>query len=147
MFVNHLPKHYSGFLAKESKNTQIPKNQGFIVSNKLLDDIKKLDIPAEELKAKGLEFIRKSNSQGKLYFITNLSNQFHGDSLTLAADYKYLSIMDPQTNKQGYIETTNSFFLEIPPGKSYFIQTLKSKPNEDRWRSYQPYDTLKLNNG
>jgi hypothetical protein len=147
VFVNHLPKHYSGFLAKESKNTPTPESQGFIVSNKLLEDIKKLDIPGEELTAKGLEFIRKSNSLGKLYFITNLSNQFHRDSLILAADYKYLSIKDPQTNKHGYIETTNSFFLEIPPGKSYFIQTLKSKPNEDRWRSYHPYDTLKLTNG
>jgi hypothetical protein len=145
VFVNHLPKHYSGLLAKKSKNTPARLSQGFIVSDVLLDDLKKLDITGEELSAKGLDFIRKSNAQGKLYFITNLSNRFHGDSLSLSADYKYVSIMDPQTNKQEYIETGKRFFLEIPPGKSYFIQTLESKPDEEKWHSYLPFDTLRLN--
>ena len=146
IFVNHLPKHYSGLLAAKS-NTPIIDNEGFVVSNNLLDELEQLKIPKEELNEKGLQFIRKSNSLGKLYFISNLSNQYQEDSLTLAADYKYVSIMDPQTNKRGYIETSDRFFLEIPPGKSYFIQCLNTLSNEDKWFSYYPNDTLKLDQG
>lgn len=147
VFVKHLPKHYSGFMAGKSKNQAMLDSERFIVSDKLLEELQKLNIPKEELNDKGLQFIRKSNSQGKLYFISNLSNLYPQDSLSLSADYKFLSIVDPLSNKRGYIKTTDRFFLEIPPGKSYFIQTLLKKPNEEKWCTYYPYDTLILNTG
>lgn len=147
VFVNHLPKHYSGLMASKSTDQAMLDSERFIVSDKLLEELQNLNIPKEELNEKGLDFIRKRNSRGKLYFISNLGAQYKEDSLCLAADYKYLSIVDPQTNKRGYIETSDRFFLEIPPGKSYFIQTLNTLPNEDKWSSYYPNDTLRLNRG
>ena len=57
IFVNHLPKHYSGFLAGKS-NTPILDNVGFVVSNNLLDELEEQHIPREELNEKGLQFIR-----------------------------------------------------------------------------------------
>ena len=146
IFAKHMPVHYSGLLARKLNHTHIYENPEFIVSHNLMDDLEKQDIPREELKDNGLHFIRKNNSRGKLYFISNLSNQCMQDSLGLAAEYKYISILDPQSNKQGYIPTRDRFYLEIPPGKSYFVQTLDAQPDEDKWLSHSPRDTVRLNN-
>ena len=153
IFVDKLPEHYSGFPANQANllnitNTEkvLIENQNFIISENLTADINKLNIRPEELKSKGLDFIRKTNSHGTLYFISNLGNQFLEDTITFSAHYKYITIIDPQTNKRGYIETTDSLYLDIPPGKSYLIQTSMEKPHEERWYMHQAYDTIELNN-
>jgi hypothetical protein len=91
----------------------------------------------EELKQKDLDFIRKRNSKGHLYFVANLGDEFYADSIELSVDYRYVSITDPQTSKSGYIETDDHFYLNVPPGKSFLIQTSMTEPNLDEWQFYQ----------
>jgi len=145
IYVDQFPTHYSGYLASTSGRKPVADDCEVISSRKLVEELEKRKLPAEELSSKGLDFIRKSNARGKLYFIANLGHQVAEDSLALAASYQYLSIQDPQTNKHGYLETSNRFFLKIPPGKSYFIQTLDKKPDEAIWEHSQAFDTLWIN--
>jgi len=147
IFVDHFPIHYSGLLARKSGKKPVAEDHPVIKFRFLLEALDQLEIPREELSAKGLDFVRKSNVRGKLYFVTNLGHQFCEDSLALAARYRYVSILDPQTHRRGCIETSGHFRLKIPPGKSYFIQTLDSPPEEPEWIYSEPVDTVKLNSG
>ena len=147
IYVDQFPTHYSGLLARQSGKKPVAEGHPVIPSRNLLEKLENLEIPREELSGKGLDFIRKSNARGKLYFIANLGSQFREDSLALDARYRYVSILDPMTQKYGYLETSNRFFLKIPPGKSYFIQTLDSPPDEPVWICSEAYDTLRLNRG
>lgn len=153
IFVDDLPQNYSGFSSNLLHNIEMDKtdavlreNPNFILSENLCNDLEKLNILNEELKIKGLDFIRKTNSSGKLYFISNLGNQFYEDTITLDARYNFLTIIDPQTNKSGFIETNDKFFLKVPPGKSYLIQTSLDVPLGEKWMNYSSYDTVQLTN-
>ncbi|NOU61293.1 glycosyl hydrolase [Marinifilum caeruleilacunae] len=144
IFVEDLPKFYSGFpLTKVDR--KVFECENFTITSSLEDEIHQLGIEEEELKLRGLEFIRKRNSMGNLYFITNLSNQFKGEMLTLSGKYNYISITDPLTNKKGYIKTSDQFYLNIPPGKSLLVQTSISKPKQEEWKKYQFNEKIVLN--
>jgi hypothetical protein len=147
IYVDQFPTHYSGLLARKSGRRPMADGHPVIQSRNLVEKLEQLEIPREEISARGLDFIRKSNARGKLYFIANLGNQFREDSLSLDARYQYVSILDPMTQKRGYLKTSNRFYLKIPPGKSYFIQTLDSQPLEDRWIYSEAHDTVWLNTG
>jgi hypothetical protein len=144
IFSNHLPTHYAGLTASKFNLAPDVDSSRFTVSENLLRDLRTLNIPQEELKAKGLDFIRKKNSEGNLYFISNLGNRVVSDTLRLASRYKYLTIEDPLTNESGYIETPDKFYVEIFPGKSFFIQTSLDPPDKKKWHTYQSYDTVQL---
>lgn len=147
LFVDQLPRHYAGYVSRNRNPSPGSGSKNFLVSQSLLEDLDRLQVPREELSGKGLDFIRKTNAAGKLYFITNLGDQFLEDSLSLAAEYRYLSILDPQTGRQGYLKTSDRFHLKLPPGKSCFIQTLDNKPDMDRRNAYQACDTLWMDQG
>ncbi len=144
LFTDHYPGHYAGYRAAEQGRAPSFDPQDFILSSSLPKELEGLGIPREELKELGLDFIRKDNEQGKLYFVTNLGNRFLEDSIRLNTGYRYVSILDPQTNQEGYVKTTGRFNLQVPPGKSYFLQTLDSLPRGTLWNVTHPVDTLRI---
>lgn len=144
IFVDVQPAYYSGFPGKEV-NDKLYEIENFIISDELVKDINGLGIPQEELKNKGLDFIRKKNEQGYLYFITNLGNNFNEGEIKLSTTYEYLSITDPLTKKSGYVKTDGNFRISLPPGKSLLVQTSLLQPNIDKIQDYQTTELMQLN--
>jgi hypothetical protein len=154
IFVDKLPEHPSGFMTQGSsviKEFQNFKNHLLLsknikISEDLTEDLKQFNISNEEIKTKGLDFIRKRTNSGFLYFITNLSNKFYEDSISLSVKYNYVKIFDPQSQKEGYIKSTGKFFLQLPPGKSCFVITSVQKPDTKIWSCSYNMDTTYLKN-
>ena len=140
IFLNHLPGRFPGLKAEEAEIRSV----NYIIGGDLQNELSSLDIPHEKLKEEGLDFIRRKNAQGSIYFISNLGPQSYADSLSLSASHSYVTITDPLSGKKGEIKTDNRFFLDLPPGKSFLIQTSKSPLTEQDWHTWQPVDTLYL---
>jgi hypothetical protein len=153
VFVDKLPEYFSGLMDHQlsSKDLLVLKNKllsnnNMIISDNLSEDLKLSGIRKEDIKLNGLDFIRKRTSSGCLYFITNLGNQFYENDIILNTKYNFIEIFDPQSLKRGYVETTDKFLLQLPPGKSCFITPLPERPKSSPWHYLYPKDTLFLNN-
>jgi hypothetical protein len=144
IFLDKPPRYYAGFPITRADD-MILESENFIISDKLTNDLGKINISNEMLMKKGLDFIRKKNAQGYLYFITNLGNTFQEGSISLSVTYEYITITDPVTKACGYIKTDGGFDIHLPPGKSYLIQTSISKPDVNRWHSHHRLNAIPLN--
>ncbi len=140
VFANKLPEHYAGMLNVD--NTEIndlkarmKKLENVYVIMDVNSELQIFNLSKEKLKQKGLDFIRKTTPQGKLYFVSNLGNQFTEDSIVLNADYNYIEVYDPLSAENGCLQTNSKFYLNIPPGKSYFIQTHAYQPDLPEWKN------------
>lgn len=85
-----------------------------------------LNIRKESLPASGLSFIRKRAGNSKYWLITNLSNKFCSDSISLSEPAKALEYYNPMTNERGFIDFKNEnkgirTKLYLPPGSSCFL--------------------------
>jgi hypothetical protein len=154
IFADKLPEHPSGFMGQRmpvikefnNLNNDLLLNNNIKVSGNLIEDLKQFKIPKEDIKIKGLDFVRKRTNSGFLYFIANLSNRFYEDSISLSAKYNYVKIFDPLNRKEGYIKTTGKFFLALPPGRSCFVMTSLLKPDAKSWSCRFSRDTTYLPN-
>jgi hypothetical protein len=151
IFMEHLPRQFPGYLQESSKQDRMREIHSALRSQSqvriaadLAHDLERLQIRRETLKGQGLDFTRKRNADGNLYFITNLDDAFFEDIISLASEYTFVEIYDPQTGRKGYIETTGTFPLRLPPGKSCFVQTLAGRPEGRTWINTAPIDTLAL---
>ncbi len=101
--------------------------------------LSKADIRVEPWAAEGLSFIRKRRGptirgDTTQYFITNLSNQFRQNWITLSATGR-VSRYDPLTNRTASVPARkgkngqNEVFLPLEPGQSCFINVTAGTPN------------------
>jgi hypothetical protein len=154
IFVDRLPQRPSGLLAQSEPmikefqgfRDHLPANKNVKVSEDLISDLNHFPVVREEIKSKGLDFIRKRTDSGYLYFITNLGDRFHEDSICLSVKYDYITRIDPLTLKEGYLKSSGKFYLQLPPGKSCFIKTSMQKPDAGAWSRSWNKDTTCLNN-
>ena len=151
VFMERLPEQASGLRARIEKNpefeiikTDILSHEGVSVTSRPAEDLKEIGIYREWIKEMGLDFIRKKNKAGYLYFITNLSNKFYADSVILAPSYEYVHLIDPLNGSEGHIKTSGSFFLELPPGKSCIVQASISQPSAGIQHYTEYNDTLRF---
>lgn len=143
IFEEGKPTYFSGF-PQTKVDKSLLESANFIVSKALTAELDQLDISNEMLQGLGLDFIRKKNAQGHLYFITNLGDRFYEEEVSFSVDYKYLTIIDPLTNTKRYIETDDHFLLNLPPGKSLLIQTSMDQPDGEKYPFYQSMDTIAI---
>ena len=149
IFADRLPLHLAGLKAHKNPGmewtglkTKLAAKT--IVSKNLIPDLRSLNIRQEEIKVRGLDFIRKKNSSGSVYFVTNLGNRFYQDTVSLASGYTYLEVTDPLNMTKGYVQTTGRFFLQLPPGMSCLISCLHKKPQSDPLQYWTKRDTIML---
>jgi hypothetical protein len=151
IFVDKLPDHFAGLSANKLPENELTDLQKRLfnsckVSGNLLTDLKLRKIRQEEIKTKSLDFIRKRNGKGIIYFVTNQSNRFYEDSVFLSSKSKYFEIFDPVSKLKGYIKSTGKMFLQLPPGRSCFIQLVSKKPESPLWQYFKSADTICLAN-
>ncbi len=153
LFLDKFPDQFAGFQASKTgssafndlKNRML-ENESISVTDDFLDELQSYKIRQEDLKKQGLDFIRKRTEDGYVYFITNLSNNFYEDSISLSVDPNYVEIFDPLNHRIGYVYVSEKFLLQLAPGKSCFIKTFDTKPDSDPWHYYHNMDTLYLKN-
>lgn len=153
IFADQLPESFSGFKAYKNPDSELTRLKAKLsasdqvsVSDNLLRDLASKQVRQESMKRQGLDFIRKRSEEGYLYFISNLGDQFYADSVSLGVPYQYLEIIDPQSQKRGYIASNKPFLLQLPPGKSCIIRTLNKQPNSKPWLYTSQQNTQVLNN-
>lgn len=151
-FADRLPEHFAGYLARKQPLNEIidlkaELSANTIISADLLEYLEKLNIRQEEIKLKGLDFIRKRTGSGTVYFITNLNDRFYQDTIVLSEKSKYIELFDPQSLRKGYVESLKPFYLQLPPGKSCFIQLVQEKPTIELWQFSSGRDTMYLDSG
>ena len=91
-----------------------------------------LGVRREGLKEAGLDFLRKRTTGGTRYFITNLGAAAVSESLRLNADYAYVKVTDPLTGRADYLETRDTFRLNVAPGQSYLLDAVTERPSVPR---------------
>lgn len=151
IFEGKLPDNLSGLMAQKLPDSEwVGLKRKFsanaMISSDLIRDLKMLNIRQEEIKLKGLDFIRKITGGESEYFITNLGGKFYEGSVSLAVKSNFIEIFDPQSSKTGYVETSDKFFFQLAPGKSCFVKPLKEKPESPPWQYSINRDTINIDN-
>lgn len=162
-FKNNLPKSVAGWKNFEENQLEILQiNEDLQKLNevKISSDVRRVlpewSISAEEFSAKGLSFLRKRQSNGdRIYFVSNLKNVFHSDSIELPLSAKSIQFYNPNSGEKGLARLspssghTTQFYLQLAPGQSIFIQASTATINKgENWNYIIPTGApLQLNGG
>ncbi|MBA4852690.1 glycosyl hydrolase [Emticicia sp. BO119] len=137
-FVNRLPKSTTGFHnwdTRQKQFEQILSKLNNTVSANIIESLKVAKIRKEPLAESGLSFIRKKNTTGTIYFVSNLGNQFKQGNIHLAIPAQAVKIYDPLHQKSMWVNVNkiNTNLIEIPlalaGGESVFIEAYNQKPS------------------
>ncbi len=95
--------------------------------------LKVLNVRHEFIVSSGLTFIRKQFDKGHFWFITNLSNEFYNDSISLSGRTEALEYYNPMNGDRGFIDFKKSnqrisTKLYLPPGSSCFLISYNNSP-------------------
>jgi hypothetical protein len=149
IFVDQLPKSVPGFHRYQKQQavfarhlTQLDRLR--IPMAQVEQKLEAWKVARETLSDQGLQFIRKRHPEGKLYFITNLSNQFRADSLQLSTDAESVEFYDAMAHVRGMTTFRRTadrkirLFLQLLPGESILVKTYNRKLNGKPWSYYRP---------
>lgn len=137
IFKNQLPSSTAGLFDFEEKNKKLKvinqklkTSSNVKISPSISEELKNWRIQSEEFSEKGLSFLRKKDEAGNpIYFVTNLKNEFHSDSITLSIPAKSIELYDPNSGKEGLINFSSTksgstkIFLQLESGQSIFIKS------------------------
>ncbi|HYF69612.1 MAG TPA: glycosyl hydrolase [Ohtaekwangia sp.] len=148
IFAEGLPQSFSGF-AEMKKNAAtfaslkrpmeklnfnqnisiIPYGKGRILGgNNIVDMLSSTTVRREKLKTSNINFIRKKNSDGTIYFLVNDSDKTVTKNIVLASPAKVAEIYDPMTGVSGTASTTisanasTSLRLSLAPRQTLIIK-------------------------
>ncbi len=146
LFIDALPQKVPGLLNYKVKEDSLRILNKKIVKTKLRDineSLKKLNIPQEELALRGLQFIRKRNTDGQVYFISNLQNRFTESWITLESKTNTAEFYNPLTEQKGIARSEKlpgklRVFMQLEAGQSIIIQTYTNKIKDTQWEYRYP---------
>lgn len=127
IFLGNIPQKVGGlanFTEQERQLKQVQSELGRLSNASLLQQI-----PTEPFAQAGLAFVRKRNTQGYLYFVSNLDSLYQKPrKLQLGVQPKYVELYYPVSGQRQILTYENELVLPLAPGESVFIQTLSQKP-------------------
>ena len=105
--------------------------------------LNKLNIRKETMVNSSLSFVRKQSKQGCYWFITNLSDKFSDDTITLSGKAKSLEYFNPMNNDRGFIDFQSikqqiKARLYLPPGSSCFLISYDRVKKGGKWEFPYP---------
>jgi len=117
----------------------------FILGDSLLQMLEYSGVPRERIADQGLEFIRRSQGDGRLYFLTNLGQKKVEGWVSLAVKAGSVSIFDPLHKRyglaairQGQSDGTE-VYIQLFPGQSCILRTSASGFSDRRkWQYLTP---------
>ncbi|HOK26641.1 MAG TPA: glycosyl hydrolase [Bacteroidales bacterium] len=89
-------------------------------------------IRRESVTDQGLQFFRRKNSEGTIYFINNPSDKYFEGNITLETPAKSAGIFNPMTGEKGKVKVTGSkdgkikLYLQLKPFESLIIKAFKT---------------------
>ncbi|MGB3800047.1 MAG: glycosyl hydrolase [Lewinella sp.] len=128
IFQDRLPTQYPGL-----HGGRIPASRlaGTALATNLEEALAEVSIEREYIGTVGIDFIRKSTDDGTLYFLSNLRGRFERGYVSFSGDYDQVILTDPLTGVSSSIETRDSLYLDLPPGKSMLVETTSSAPSAE----------------
>jgi len=135
IFESNLPKEVMGYAEHEAKTKQFEQQKDamkadeshFMVTGNVEKVLNGKGVLQEMIGGEGLSFIRKNQDGHKVYFITNLGNQFKEGWVSLTAgDAAHLSGYDPLTGRKFNFAgrkhgVQSQIWLQLLPGQSCFV--------------------------
>ncbi|MEO6233125.1 MAG: glycosyl hydrolase [Ferruginibacter sp.] len=117
----------------------------FLMGNNIDNLLEKADVKMETIHEKGLQFMRRKNANGLLYFINNRSDNEVKEWVTLNAKASAVVMFDAMTNKAGLANWRKStkgtieVLVQLKPFESAILQLSTSKKSGSQF----PYIQLK----
>jgi hypothetical protein len=107
--------------------------------------LNQLNIRHESLSICGLSFIRKQTATNKYWFITNLSNKFFNDTISLSENAEALEYYNPMDDQRRFIAFEKKkdairSKLYLPPGSSCFLISYNRPQKGKSWQFNIPSD-------
>lgn len=142
IFAEGLPQHIAGFLDWEKKELALKaftQDKATIPLEKLPEVLAKNGVRNEVLPQLGISFIRKTNANGTLYFISNFDQKFQHGNITLKTNAQAVELFDAVNNRKGFVPfkridaNTISINIKLLAGQSLFIQTFKQAHQGAKW--------------
>jgi hypothetical protein len=116
----------------------------FLIGDDLSALLARADVRGETLSAQGLKFLRRSNAQGRFYFVSNRGTQPIDGWVTFQGEGKAAAIFDPMSGRSGLAAFRNSpvkpseIYLQLLPGESRIVQLYSdSAPDAPLWHLWQ----------
>jgi hypothetical protein len=141
LFDGQLPQQSPGFYkhtARSATVQQLGKTlqslPAVAISSNLFETLQQSGIRVESWANEGLSFIRKRRGDTTQYFITNLSNRFRQNWVTLSAKGR-VSQYNPLTNQRKALPVRkgengqSEVWLHIEPGQSFFVDVSSGIPS------------------
>lgn len=151
IFSEGLPESVPGLNSFEQRQKGLAvlkeKINPFVtVAENIPDELLNKGIQNEGLAESGLRFIRKKNEHGAVYFVSNLSDRFHKDTVKLSIESRHVELFNPLSGKRGLIPSVDvkgktEILLHLEPGQSCFLFCYDDIP-ERRIKSYQFYEEI-----
>jgi hypothetical protein len=139
--LDALPKPAAG----TSDNRPVRYGQGTIISEAL----RSAPVRKEEMVDKGLEFVRRRDGEGCVYFIVNDGDKAVDGWVRLAFNGLADVIFDPMTGRAGRAARrpnglVNECYLQLVPGQSCIVKTFQQQPAGPEWEYYRAADKTLL---
>ena len=175
VFVEHYPEDVPGYASLKQNREQLfalleqlPGEKSFrgtqafnfgkgriIVGSDYHETLERTGVPAEELKTRwGVQFIRRTHTEGHHYFISDLQANDVEGWVTLNVPEKHIMCFDPMTGKRGIaktreVEGKTQVYMQLKSGESIILQTFtRSLQGEPEWKYRKEMDySLSLDHG
>lgn len=151
LFHQQLPEDVPGLANLENRQAQFKELKEKLastanLSNSLDELLETGNVPVETLVQEGLQFIRKTYEDNRLYFIANWSEQPVDRYVPLAKGKPHAYIMDPMTGRKGIGQTSgDAVYLQLAPGESSLILVSTKPFGGDPYAYYQNMKRISIN--
>ena len=118
-----------------------------VVTKDPVTQLKEMDVRSEDMALAGLNFIRKRQKDGLVYFVTNLADTFEKGTVTLATRANNVQIFDPLSGKKGLAKSRRKgdrteILLHLRPGESRFLYCYDEKTEIGEWTYWEEQKEL-----
>jgi hypothetical protein len=121
---------------------------GFYMSDNIDDLLASANVRKELLVENGLQFIRRTNNEGQVYFINNRTDKAFNEWVTLSSKAASVALFEPMSGKSGLAHWRNAgkgieVYVQLQPFESVIIQTYKTRQAGNQYSYPQFYGEKK----
>lgn len=105
----------------------------FIIGEDMNDMMEMAKARKEVITDAGLQYLRRTNEDGRFYFVNNRTNKKVDDWVEFQTDANDVALFSPISGKKGLAKWRNEgkgktkVLLQLPPGESVIVQTYPTK--------------------
>lgn len=104
------------------------------VTDQFTTRLKEAGLKKEQFGELQLEYLRKKNDDGIIYFIANQHDQFREGWVRLPEKFLIAQCYDPLSGRTGILKRKdNEIYLQLSPGQSCFIKVFEKEIKDKLW--------------